>query len=264
MANDSERKAHLTKIQKLLALASSANEHEAESARMFAKRLMKKYGITEKEVGESSGLVKRYLLFERGSHLTHYEMELATMITYFHDCVAVFQEHPDPERVFVVGNEEAVKEVKEQFLWLLLEINRAAAIAARKFSRSCGFYWKRSFWAGVLDSLDVRLEKLAEPEEEVFEEDEESTNWIRNLINKFKGKIRVETVSTSLVKQEQSEFKKVEDYAKDELKVDYKDIPGKDLVVDGLAYKTGKYTGENIELNEDERKQLLEGAITGG
>ncbi len=60
-SGDSARAAVLSKVAKLLALAQSTNEHEAQSAMNAAQRLMLKHNLDELEARQERGYVSREL-----------------------------------------------------------------------------------------------------------------------------------------------------------------------------------------------------------
>ncbi len=172
MPADAARSAILEKISKLLALATSPNPHEAQSAMNAARRLMLKHNIERAEREQASGFVWRQL----GRPVKRVEIHrtLAGCILEEHFFVqAIWISAWDARtatrgRVLEVCGSPANVEFAE-YVYSFLVHTAEGLWAANKRGASArgGLSARRSFLRGVLGGFDekLRLESRREQED---------------------------------------------------------------------------------------------------
>ncbi len=109
------------KIAKLLALAESSNEHEAEIALLRARELMAKHKLTQENLHDENiqKVVKVYTEVAYTSRTNYWASELSKTIADNHCCVAIalHTKRKQTEYVGFIGWEDDVEVTKRIFMY---------------------------------------------------------------------------------------------------------------------------------------------------
>lgn len=151
----------LTKVKKLLNLATSANPNEATIARAIADKLMAKYNITEVDVDaldpKEYYVENEKLFFTMG--ISNWRQQLAVAVAGYFDCHIV-QEKVVPMdglehyTYFVYGNNDQVKDV--QFVYHAFAKKVIFLVDFKCIGR--GPVYIESYCDGVIDSVKWNIE----------------------------------------------------------------------------------------------------------
>ena len=114
-----------SRVRKLLALATSPNPNEAESARASARRLMRRHGLTEEEVAGSGAEFVEVFLGWRGFD-SAWKFDLAAVAARARACEALGLRNGKRRRVRVVGRRRDAEAAVELFRYLHRELDRMA------------------------------------------------------------------------------------------------------------------------------------------
>lgn len=150
------------KIQKLLALSKSQNEHEAAAAAARAAELMTKYQISEAEIpsDEEGSEIISELDVEPGVkkgwkgqviYGVAYSLGIQSFYTY------------GTKAFRLVGRDSDLSAAKYMISYLVSEINRLADKAwnkAKMFTAEHGKAWKNSFRVGAAMTVKGRLKEM--------------------------------------------------------------------------------------------------------
>ncbi len=158
----------LSKIQKLLALSKSSNEHEAQSALLKARKLMAEHKLTESEIdGIKSVKIEecRTGIFYSARLKNRYYIDLAKVIAKKHCCgffTYSFRNSPKKEITFN-GFPEELAICKEVYLYAVDSINSEMKRIDKKFKSSTRINYtkeyidnlKYSYSEGFVNGLDA-------------------------------------------------------------------------------------------------------------
>jgi hypothetical protein len=160
----------ISKIQKLLALAHSDNEHEAAAAMARAQALMVEYAISEAQLAaKGEGKVEPIeveAIGLYGKKVPHWEARLANYLAPVFFCSAYYTPGSD---VWMVGRKSDREVFKATFLYIRGEIlrlsDKAWNLKAEVFKAVIhGRTWKRGYHEGacatIKERLAVELKKL--------------------------------------------------------------------------------------------------------
>jgi|SRR6185436_9975168 len=152
----------LSKIDKLLKLSQSSNSNEADNAKLFADKLISKYGITEEElklIEEKKPLYGENEKLFHSSVIVAWKNQLAFGLAVHFGCYIV-QEQTIPADgeseydYFVYGDSEDVQSVKLAFLAFENKINNL--ISSNCYNK--GPVYISSYCEGVVQSIRSNLE----------------------------------------------------------------------------------------------------------
>lgn len=150
----------LTKIKKLLSLATSSNANEAQNARALADGLMAKYNITEDDLAALDP--KEYygenekLFFTYG--IVSWRRQLAVAVASYFDCQIVEEQLQAAEGAvqftyFVYGDDDQVKDV--QFVYHAFTKKVDNLVDIKCLGR--GPVYVESYCDGVVDSIKQNI-----------------------------------------------------------------------------------------------------------
>ena len=159
------------RIQKLLALSESPNEHEAALALQHASALLLKYNLTRAEVEgramTQDGVAERRI--EIAGRLTDWHRALAVEVTDHCFCRCVYS-----RRGFIfVGNRDNLEATRLLFSWTLRQLQRISleAMLANAGRGKRAARWRFNFCLGVVLRIVQRLRETrkvqAESDEQV-------------------------------------------------------------------------------------------------
>ena len=191
----------ISKINKLLALTSSSNEHESAKAAEMAFKLMEQNGISKQDLDtanlqEELGPIDEQLT-DAKSQLMPWEKYLASIIAKYFDCVSYTQRkiHPSYTRwlyaMGFVGHEANRITAITMYEWLRKAIWKEAN---QKFKGN-GAYC-RSYCIGVVNGISEKYgaNKKQEQQEAGLVIYDEVQNWIKNNMNMKKASSRAPSV----------------------------------------------------------------------
>lgn len=168
----SDRETALRRVQKLLALATSPNEHEASSAAEKAQELMQRWKIEEAEVrpGGDSVTVESWI-YANTTVTWRRDLAYAVARGFFCRCVHVprCKESQNKAWLNFVGKKEDIAIAKSVYEWLSKELQRLAKESVKaERKRLKAMYiavglssrlknWHHSFLLGAVGRLSERL-----------------------------------------------------------------------------------------------------------
>jgi hypothetical protein len=122
-----DRETVINKVRKCLALAASANEHEAAVAMGQAQKLMAKYGLEHYEV---SGVAEARVKSANLKNPPRWEADLAAMVAESYGCRAYFL--TGHRQWIIVGVDPAAEIASYAYSVLLRQIKAARAVYRAK------------------------------------------------------------------------------------------------------------------------------------
>ena len=149
------------KLQKLMALSTSSNEHEAQSAMRKVEQLMKEHNIREIDVnvedntadvtsGEVDGMTSRH---------RNWESRLASAIAFAFDGEVVIYKLPETWKLIFV----AAKTENEIIINLYKKLRRIISIMANKYAKETEgntVRLRNSYCNGMITTVSGRLNKI--------------------------------------------------------------------------------------------------------
>jgi hypothetical protein len=188
----------LERVRKLLALANSANEHEALLAMERVREIYAKYNLEQMKENEKAGYV--HLVLGRGKkRMENWEARIASILATFFFVEVIFSHEFDAksgehhQAIEVIGTRENVlmAEYVYQFLLTQLQFHLSeAARGAKKFSRR----EYNSYRLGILVGFEKKLQEAersqaTEPMSEntlsraitIFRRDKRIENYLREI-----------------------------------------------------------------------------------
>lgn len=161
----------LSRLRKLLALATSSNPHEASAASDAARRLMKRHGLTEADAaGEGEDELVELSLGARG-FASAWKFSLATLAARAHSCEALGLRLGKRRKVRVVGKRSDAEAAASLFHLLDEELSRLAKVEMAAVILICRRVDRRSvhlaaryldnFRRGAVAGFAARLAKNA-------------------------------------------------------------------------------------------------------
>lgn len=163
----------LSKVKKLLRLASSSNVNEAIAAATKAQELIEKYRITEEvlrdyvEGGKQEFINSMDLglpLFNMGKDPVPWIAVLSSAVAKANHCrafIAPYRTDPRQEAdkvIAIAGTLSNIKLTILIFTYLITEINRLAEV----FGKDKNNIWKESFRLGAAETVQKRLDETLE------------------------------------------------------------------------------------------------------
>lgn len=158
--------AIVDKIRKLLALATSANEHEAASAAAMAQRLMIEHAVSEESVRgagarEDEGpieteILQRYASVGGRSAIPSWHQTLAGAMSRHFLCRIWYT---PGQSITMVGRPSAREIFRVTYFYVRGELERLceAAWSRQRGMGEHGKRWKTSFYAGAVSTINARL-----------------------------------------------------------------------------------------------------------
>ena len=160
-----DRKNIVGKVAKLLALAKSANVHEAEAALTRARQLMAEYHITEAEAAQQGAPGAPFSMGKamiEGRQLQPWKKRLAQVISEACGCTLIRRTCGRTyEGMIPLGTETDLELAFTIFNWSLLEVTRLGRL--NTMGRTDLF--RRSWHIGAVDGLHTALERAKAEEE---------------------------------------------------------------------------------------------------
>lgn len=151
----------IERIQKLLALSQSSNEHEAALALAKAQALLAEHNLSMAEVqvrtgGKASYLQRHFMLAGQDQ----WRRGLMTMLARFNFCDVVYWR--GTAKVAVVGESENIEAVSMMYRFIEEQLEHLASAGYARYVRLGGQShvrsWKSSFYLGALQTITQRLQ----------------------------------------------------------------------------------------------------------
>ena len=147
----------LTRVRKLLALATSSNVHEAASAAAAAQALIERHRLDALLVAEDEGqdgiTDAREAPLERAKRLRRWKVALASGLADVNGCIAYTMEVGDETHLLVLGRRDDREAVAALWGWLAPRIEWLSAThGAGKPKR-----WHEAFRVGAADVVVASL-----------------------------------------------------------------------------------------------------------
>lgn len=165
------------RIQKLLALSQSSNEHEAAAALAKAQALLAEHNLSMAEVQVRAGVASSYIksLYNLGSH-DNWRRMLLHQIAKQNFCSVVLV---GSTSVSMIGETVNIQAVQAMYAFIVPQLEQYAHTSYRAYQRAGGFVaartWKNNFFLGAVDAIKQRLEE----ERRAFEA---ASNACRSLV----------------------------------------------------------------------------------
>lgn len=151
----------IERIQKLLALSQSSNEHEAALALAKAQALLAEHNLSMAEVQMRTGVKSAYL--QRHFMLAgqdQWRRDLMTTLARFNFCDVVYW--CGTVKVAVVGESENIEAVGLMYRFVEGQLEQLASSGFARYIRHGGQAharsWKTSFYQGALQTIRQRLQ----------------------------------------------------------------------------------------------------------
>lgn len=161
MCNDIENIK--TKIQKLLALASSPNEHEAQRAMEMANALLLKYNLDMSELPEAKDdreIVEE--TFELGTSAFQWKIQLAVAIARHNFCEVLLGYRN--RRLYFIGRRCNVDATRDIYTWVTMQLLSICREERKRVNPvewdgrpMDGLRWQTSFCMGAVVRINHRL-----------------------------------------------------------------------------------------------------------
>jgi hypothetical protein len=166
----------LERLGKMLALARSANKHEAETAAQLARSIMDRNGITEADLKKHDDSAYHELSMGKGFYAV-WRFTLVTAAARYYGCEAIALHKGKKQRKVLIVGERIKTEAAAVFYNLLLsvltQIEKIEAASDRfaNLSENTGFYTPRecmdSFRRGIVVNMIERFIKRSPPDHDV-------------------------------------------------------------------------------------------------
>lgn len=219
-----EQQEIITKVQKLLSLSKSLNEHEAALALAKAEALLEKYRLDMTQI-EMMGQGKEAIvqdddpLFD-SEKITPWESKLAQGIAYLYGCTTI---RIDKQIIKVVGRASDIMFVRYLLTYITIELFRLSAVLYKKRKD-----YKDSWFLGATEVIIKRLQEAKVAVQETYE-------------NKF-------AVATINNRYEESLNKLKEIYPK----ITFAAVKS-EKKINSEAYYLGQDAGRKIKLTQDKK-----------
>jgi hypothetical protein len=128
MGIDSGRSRILARVRKMLALATSSNEHEAVAAREAADSLKREHGLTDAEISAPDEQEIHEMPMGAAGFEAGWKFTLVTVVARSCHCEAVGLRVGERRKVRIVGKRPDVDRADRIFRHLLVAIDRLAAV----------------------------------------------------------------------------------------------------------------------------------------
>jgi uncharacterized protein DUF2786 len=167
-ANISNASGLIAKIQKLRALAQSANVHEAAAAAAAAEKLIQEHSLSEAELEVGAAGLDDPVLCEEaavlpGRKLATWQTQLLVVLCQSYQCSGFYRrsvarngalrsEEPG-SRFMAYGRKQDVEMLRYQFAWFSAEVTRLAL----KFGQGQGRTYANSFRLGAVQAISASL-----------------------------------------------------------------------------------------------------------
>lgn len=152
-ASGDELKKILERVEKLLALAKSDNEHEAQLAMAQAQRLMSKYSIKEGMLHAEEGL-KEIPLAEAARFPT-WVTRLYIAVGVANGAVAMFYKHKNSTEIRFIGKRVDIIMARNMARYVESEVERFAFPLSLIRDR----VWIGSYREGMVDTISLKLQE---------------------------------------------------------------------------------------------------------
>ena len=144
----------IEKVQKLLALGQSPNEHEAQRAIEHAQRLLLKYNMTMNDVKIAADDVKETII-ENGKRASTWKSSLLNVIAEFNYGTFLIYSGGGNFKYSVIAKEVNFIVIKNMYEYLVEAIDRMAKDYSGKGVRE-----KNSYRIGIVNGLRIRFVEL--------------------------------------------------------------------------------------------------------
>ena len=167
----------IERIQKLLALSGSSNEHEAASALAKAQALLAEHNLSLAQVQARTGVKSSYIkaCYDLDG-CDNWRRSLLLLIARHNFCEVVMLRGI---HMSMVGEDYNIQAVQAMYAFVAPQLERLAASCYRMYQRSGGSVaartWKNNFFFGALATMQRRLDV----EKQAFEA---ASNACRSLI----------------------------------------------------------------------------------
>lgn len=158
-----------SKLQKLLALTTSPNENEADTAAQFLHRLLEAHNLDIAAL-EEKGAPKRPVLeqsHDLGKAAFKWKLTLARSIAEHYYCWPLIDDYR--KTVTFIGRPDNVESLQMLYGWLIDQIRRIASEERKKHHEETGIHidplrWQCGFGEGASRRLGQRLKEQREKE----------------------------------------------------------------------------------------------------
>ena len=144
------RGAPIKRIRDLLALAASANPHEAAIARLRAEELLARYQLTEADLVEKQTYVAELGRAQDGQQ----RQELGRVVAHSRGVLA---EHTADGEMRFTGYAEAARDARDLFVALVRIVDRHVELPTGQ-PDSERFLWRTCFWLGYVAAIQRQLD----------------------------------------------------------------------------------------------------------
>lgn len=160
LPNQAEESSALRKIQKLMALATSQNQHEAEQAMIKSQQLLLKYNIETKVDGQEHQDEKFYLKRVLKQRKVNAKMQAIGKILETFFVNIVFSRSKQGVYLEILGNQANVEIAEYVANVLNHELDRLWELAKKQYGGLKGTVAKNSFLWGIAKGYCKKLEFL--------------------------------------------------------------------------------------------------------
>lgn len=172
MPNKTDTNPIIERIQKLLALSQSSNEHEATTALAKAQALLTEHHLSQAEIEARTKTTSSYVREEyRVSSYTIWRRDLLTVLTTSTFCQLVFR-NGDPS-FSLVGEPVNIEAIKLLFALVEKQLQQFAQANYVVYRRSGGQEptqrWKNAFYQGAIVVISRRLREERQTVEATFQ-----------------------------------------------------------------------------------------------
>lgn len=164
--SDDDRQRAIDKLTKLLALAESENEHEAENAAARAAELMAKHQLSEADVEARRSGGARKPMIERGridadetapfSRVENWHKSLAACLADVFGGKMWSQGRGKLHRLMMMGTPDAIASTRYMYASLVRQVGVMSREAGRRLNEPSNA-WRRTYCLGVVSRIYDRM-----------------------------------------------------------------------------------------------------------
>lgn len=187
------------KIKKLLALAASANEAEAELAMLHAQRMMDEYRISVIELDDApEKIVKDDLPLLESGRLPGWKQSLCMILCRYNNCKIVKYTGNRNTRLMIFGKPSDIEHVRYLLAFLVLQLTQYGKIACI----GEGHRYADSWYAGAVQGIgakmfDGRKEATTDLPQFMLVKFNKEMSDVEDFVSTTLGKLRKGTASNS-------------------------------------------------------------------
>jgi len=166
----SEKRRLLEKVDKLLSLANSVNEHEAKLAMKKAREFILRYNLKRVKKDEKTKYVYK-IINHKKKRIENYQRKICSILSnfFFVDIVCSYlydATHCDTHRTIeLLGTLENVLMAEYVYFFLLNQLESLWAYHQSKTGAL--FREKRSYWLGIIEGFREKLEQMEKIKSEI-------------------------------------------------------------------------------------------------